>query len=142
MRPAWKTWTCDGVGNLERVRGALEQRREAALGMKETCEKTMPLLKEMLEKQENAAEMNRLFVEVDRLRGKVGQDSATFEMVAFLNTVGEMRKYQADLGVKTSKKNSLEAAAAAVAARCRICGGFAGGVRAAAGDCGGGVGAD
>ena len=105
--PPWKIWTCDVVEIWRRCRGRLGG-REAALGMKETCEKTIPLLKEMLEKQADAAEMNRLFVEVDRLRGKVGQDSATFEMVAFLNTIGEMRKFQADLGVKTSKKDSLE----------------------------------
>ena len=106
--PAWKTWACDVVGNLEKLRGALEQRREAALGMKETCVGTVPLLKEMIEHQADGARMNRLFAEVDRLRGRVGDDPKTFEMVTFLNTIGEMRKFQADLGVKTSKKDSLE----------------------------------
>ena len=105
---AWKNWECDGVGNLRRAMGALELRRADALAMKETCEATVPLLQEMIEKQEDAGEMNRLFVEVDRLRSKVGNDAATFEMVTHLNTIGELRRFQADLGVKTVKEDSLE----------------------------------
>ncbi len=106
--PAWKHWTCDALGNLWRVKGALEARRQAAEGMKSTCEQTIPVLKEMVEHQSDAARMNKLFVEVDRLRSKVGEDPATFEMVTHLNTIGELRRYQADLLVKTSKKDSLE----------------------------------
>lgn len=104
----WKNWRCDVEGNLLRVKGALEARRAAALGMKETCAATIPILKEMIEHQEDEARMNRLFVEVDRLRGKVGEDPATFEMVTFLNTIGELRRYQADLLVKSSKKDPME----------------------------------
>ena len=49
--------------------------------MKETCEATsVPMLEEMLESQENREKMNKLFIEVDRLRSKVGRDPATFEM--------------------------------------------------------------
>jgi hypothetical protein len=105
---AWKDWGCDVVGNLLRVKGALEGRRESARGMKATCEATIPILREMIEHQQDGARMNRLFVEVDRLRGRVGEDPATFEMVTFLNTIGELRRYQADLLVKSSKKDPLD----------------------------------
>jgi hypothetical protein len=105
---AWKVWSCDAVGNLRRVRAALEARQRAAAGMKETCELTVPILKEMLEHQKDDARMNKLFVEVDRLRGKVGEDPATFEMVTHLNTIGELRRYQADLLVKKSARDPLE----------------------------------
>ena len=106
--PAWKKWDCDVVGNLERVIAALEKRRGAAREMIETCEATVPLLKEMMECQEDGGRMDRLFVEVDGLRSTVGSDPATFEMVCYLNTIGELRRFQADLGVKNEKEGSLE----------------------------------
>jgi F0F1-type ATP synthase beta subunit len=105
---AWKAWGCDVAAQLGRVRDALVRRREAAAGMKETCEKTIPLLQEMIEHQTDADRMHRLFVDVDRLRGKVGEDPATFEMVCHLNTIGELRRYQADLTVKAAAADSLE----------------------------------
>jgi len=71
--------------------------------MKEICDQTVPLLKEMVESQSDDAKMGRLFVDVDRLRSRVGADPATFEMVCHLNTIGELRKFQADLGVKSAK---------------------------------------
>ena len=51
----------------------------------------------MIEHQADAARMNKLFVEVDRLRSGVGDDPATFEMVCYLNTIGELRRFQDDL---------------------------------------------
>jgi len=99
----WKTWGCDAAANLEKVITALRERRQSATDMKEICEQTVPLLKEMMASQEDGAKMGRLFVDVDRLRSKVGADPATFEMVCFLNTIGELRKFQADLGVKSAK---------------------------------------
>jgi hypothetical protein len=106
--PPWKTWAGDALAHLERVRAALEARRTAALSMKETCEQTVPVLREMLDHQSDGARMDKLFIEVDRLRGKVGEDPATFEMVTHLNTIGELRRYQADLLVKKSKKDPME----------------------------------
>jgi hypothetical protein len=76
--------------------------------MKETCETTMPLLEEMLAHQEDAERMNRLFVAVDRARARVGNDPQTFEMICLLNTIGELRRFQADLGVKGTKADSLD----------------------------------
>ncbi len=99
----WKTWTCDVAGQLKKVRGALQQRREQALAMKESCEKTVPLLEEMLAHQDDAARMNRLFAEVDRVRTKVGADPATFYIAAFLNALGDKRRFQWDLVVKSEK---------------------------------------
>jgi hypothetical protein len=104
----WKTWTCDVMSNLQHLRESLSARRGEALGMIETCAATLPLLEEMLAHQADADRMNRLFINVDRLRAKVGGDPATFEMVCFLNTVGEMRRFQADLGVKTAQADSLD----------------------------------
>ncbi|MGN6367385.1 MAG: motility associated factor glycosyltransferase family protein [Phycisphaerae bacterium] len=106
--PGWKGWSCDVVGNLLRVKGALEKRREAAREMVGTCEATVPLLEEMMGCQEDVQKMDRLFVEVDRLRSKVGSDPGTFEMVCYLNTIGELRRFQADLGVKNEKEGSME----------------------------------
>lgn len=106
--PAWKRWSCDVGGNLGRALGALKLRVNAAREMKETCDATIPLLKQMVESQADREKMNRLFVEVDGLREKVGRDPGTFEMVCFLNTIGEMRRFQADLGVRGAKKDSLE----------------------------------
>jgi hypothetical protein len=100
--PAWKTWSCDVPAGLERTIAALEERRNSAADMKATCLETVPLLEQMIEKQSDAAEMDRLFVEVDRLRTKVGSDPATFEMVCFLNTIGELRRFQHDLTVKSA----------------------------------------
>ncbi|MCL2647048.1 MAG: DUF115 domain-containing protein [Phycisphaerales bacterium] len=99
----WKTWRCDAVANLEKVIGALRQRCRCATEMKEICGQTVPLLREMIASQGDEAAMSRLFVDVDRLRSRVGADPATFEMVCFLNTIGELRKFQADLGVKSAK---------------------------------------
>jgi hypothetical protein len=76
--------------------------------MKQTCEATIPLLRQMIEHQSDPAEMNRLFAEVDALRAKVGRDPVTFEMVCNLNTIGELRRFQADLLVKTAVKDSLD----------------------------------
>jgi hypothetical protein len=100
--PAWKTWAGDVTAGLERTMGALGKRRAAALDMKATCEETIPLLEKMIERQADVAEMDRLFVEVDRLRTKVGSDPETFEMVCYLNTIGELRRFQADLTVKSA----------------------------------------
>jgi hypothetical protein len=106
--PPWKTWTCDVAGNLERVIAALEARRVSALDMKETCDATIPLLEAMLEHQADQARLNGMFVEVDKLRGHVGSDPATFEMICYLNTIGELRKFQADLLVKAAKDDGHE----------------------------------
>jgi hypothetical protein len=106
--PPWKTWRCDPVVQLERTVAALEARRRSAADMIETCDATVPLLEEMIAHQSDLARMDRLFVEVDRLRTKVGADPATFEMVCHLNTIGELRRFQADLGVKTAKDDSME----------------------------------
>jgi hypothetical protein len=100
--PAWKTWSCDVPERLEKTIAALDQRRKSALDMKATCVETVPLLQQMIENQADAAEMDRLFVEVDRLRTRVGADPATFEMVCYLNTIGELRRFQADLTVKAA----------------------------------------
>ncbi|HUO10021.1 MAG TPA: 6-hydroxymethylpterin diphosphokinase MptE-like protein [Phycisphaerae bacterium] len=105
---AWKTWSCDADQNLRKVIAALEVRRQSAADMIETCDATVPLLEQMIESQTDEQKMNRLFVEVDRLRSRVGNDPATFEMVCNLNTIGELRRFQADLGVKSVKDNSLE----------------------------------
>ena len=103
MSPPWKSWQCDAPTNLEKVITALHHRRQSATDMKTICDQTVPLLQEMIESQTDDAKMSRLFVDVDRLRSKVGTDPATFEMVCFLNTIGELRKFQADLGVKSAK---------------------------------------
>jgi hypothetical protein len=104
----WKTWTCDVPGNMRQVRAALLARRAEGRTMKETCDTTMPLLQEMLDHQEDAERMNRLFVAVDRARARVGNDPETFEMICLLNTIGELRRFSADLGVKGAKAGSLE----------------------------------
>jgi hypothetical protein len=106
--PAWKTWRCDIPANIDRVIAALESRRQSATDMKDICDTTVPILEQMVEHQSDEAKMNRMFVEVDRLRSKVGHDPLTFEMVCNLNAIGELRKFQADLGVKTAGANSRE----------------------------------
>jgi hypothetical protein len=69
---------------------------------------TIPVLQQMVESQGDEEKMNRLFMEVDRRRTKVGDDPGTFEMICLLNTIGEMRRFQADLTVKGAKKDSKE----------------------------------
>jgi hypothetical protein len=104
----WKTWTTDRFFALERALTALEARRQSALSLKDTCAQTLPLLREMIDYQTDEPKMHRLFVEVDRLRAKVGADPQTFEMVVFLNTIGELRRFNADLSVKSAKTGSLD----------------------------------
>ena len=104
----WKTWTCDPAKNLHAAIASLRARESSAEEMKTICEKTVPLLEEMIEKQSDPAAMDRLFAQVDRLRSRVGQDSATFEMVCHLNTIGELRRFQHDLRVRTVDKDSAE----------------------------------
>ena len=104
----WKTWSCDVPANLRQVRAALQARRAEGVAMKETCENTMPLLQEMLDHQDDADRMNHLFVAVDRARARVGSDPDTFEMICLLNTIGELRRFSADLGVKGAKTGSLD----------------------------------
>ncbi len=106
--PPWKSWTCDIAANLTRTMDALRLRRESAEEMKTTCEATIPLLEQMIKHQNDEMKMNRLFAEVDALRAKVGNDPPTFEMVCHLNTIGELRRFQADLLVKTAVKDSLD----------------------------------
>jgi len=62
----------------------------------------LPLLEEMIARQSDPARMEELFVQVDRLRSKVGADAQTFEMVCHLNTIGEVRRFQHDLAVKAA----------------------------------------
>jgi hypothetical protein len=106
--PPWKSWHCDTDAHLVRAIEALRLRRLSADDMKQTCEATIPLLHQMIEHQSDGHEMNRLFTEVDALRAKVGRDPLTFEMVCHLNTIGELRRFQADLLVKTAVKDSLD----------------------------------
>jgi len=98
----WKTWTCDRAGRLESAAAALAQRRTAALELCATCDAVLPLLEEMIARQSDPARMEELFVQVDRLRSKVGADAQTFEMVCHLNTIGEVRRFQHDLAVKAA----------------------------------------
>jgi hypothetical protein len=104
----WKAWSCDAPANLRQVRAALLTRRAEGLAMKETCQTTLPLLQEMLDHQQDEGRMNRLFVAVDRARSRVGSAPETFEMICFLNTIGELRRFQADLGVKGAQAGSLD----------------------------------
>jgi hypothetical protein len=106
--PPWKTWHCDTDAHLSRAVDALRERRKSADEMKQTCAATIPLLQQMIEHQADEKEMNRLFTEVDALRAKVGRDPLTFEMVCSLNTIGELRRFQADMLVKTAVKDSLD----------------------------------
>jgi hypothetical protein len=106
--PPWKTWTCDSAANLQRATDALHLRRQSADDMKQTCEATIPFLQQMIEHQSDESQMNHLFTEVDALRAKVGRDPLTFEMVCHLNTIGELRRFQADLLVKNTVKDSLD----------------------------------
>ena len=55
--------------------------------MKETCETTIPLLQEMLDHQDDAERMNRLFVAVDRARSRVGSDPDTFERATVMRAL-------------------------------------------------------
>ncbi len=98
----WKDWSCDVAARLEAAEVALAARRVAALDMQKTCDDVVPLLEEMIENQSDAARMDELFVQVDRLRSKVGADTQTFEMVVHLHTIGELRKFQHDLAVKSA----------------------------------------
>jgi len=104
----WKALGCNATARLEAARAALQRRRLAAQEMIDTCDQTVPLLEEMIKHQADAERMNKLFVEVDRLRSKVGSDPQTFEMVCHLNTIGELRRFQHDLQVKTAEKDSAE----------------------------------
>lgn len=99
----WKAWKCDLESTLIRVSQALTVRRMQASNLKETCEAVLPVLGEMMAHQGDPARMQRLFIEVDRLRAKVGSDQPTFEMAAFLNAVGDKRRFQWDLVVKAEK---------------------------------------
>jgi hypothetical protein len=62
----------------------------------------------MIANQTDPTAMHRLFAEVDRQRAKVNTDPQTFDMVVFLNTIGELRRFNADLSVKTAKADSLD----------------------------------
>jgi hypothetical protein len=106
--PPWKTPDLDPRASLGKMAAALEARRTDAQAMKETCDATIPKLEEMLEHQSDRDRMNKLFIDVDRLRAKVGNDPATFEMVCFLNTIGELRRFQADLLVRGAKSDPIE----------------------------------
>ncbi|MEI8198324.1 MAG: 6-hydroxymethylpterin diphosphokinase MptE-like protein, partial [Phycisphaerae bacterium] len=104
----WKHWGCDRPVRLQAALEALARRRAECAALKETCLATVPLLDEMIASQENEARMGELFVAVDRLRSKVGQDQVIFEIVCNLNTIGELRRFQHDLSVKAAEKDSLE----------------------------------
>ncbi len=97
---AWKSWRCDCLGRLRGAVGALERRAAECGEMLAVCEEMVPLLEEMIEKQADRRRMSELFIEVDRLRAKVGNDPAMFEMVTHLNTVGELRKLQHEMRIK------------------------------------------
>ncbi len=104
----WRNWSCDTIANLQRAKEALTAQQQSAQNMVDTCNATVPLLEEMQKHQSDETRMNKLFIEVDRLRGKVGDDPQTFEMVCHLNTTSELRRFQDDLAVKTAKKDPLE----------------------------------
>lgn len=104
----WKHWACDRPGRLQAAHDALARRRAECAALKATCVATVPLLEEMITCQQDEARMGELFVEVDRLRSKVGQDQVIFEIVCNLNTIGELRRFQHDLSVKAAQKDTLE----------------------------------
>ena len=104
----WKGWSCDRSGRMREAMAALKAREAEAADMKRTCEETVPLLEEMLRCQGDEAAMRELFVKVDRLRTRVGGNPETFEMVCHLNTIGELRRFQHDLRVKTVKDDEVE----------------------------------
>ena len=107
-RRAWKHWECDRLTAIDLCRTTLEARRASAQEMIDTCAATLPLLEEMKIHQSDAARMNKLFIEIDRLRTKVGSDPETFEMVCHLNTIGELRRFRHDLSVKSAKEDNVE----------------------------------
>jgi hypothetical protein len=105
----WKNHAANKAEALKHAISLLELRRGEAESMKSICEKTIPLLEQMVESQSDIEKMDKLFIEVDRLRAKVGQDPATFEMVCHLNTIGELKRFHHDLGVRrVGEKDSME----------------------------------
>lgn len=104
----WKTWQCDRASRLQAVIQVLGRRRAECQALKDTCLATVPLLEKMIAHQDDQKRMHELFVEVDRLRSSVGQDRVTFEIVCHLNTIGELRRFQHDLAVKSAPKDSPE----------------------------------
>ena len=104
----WKAWACDVPTQLARCLEAVKARRASAQEMMDTCAQTIPLLEEMKKHREDETRMNKLFIEIDRIRSKVGNDPQTFEMVCHLNTIGELRRFQHDLSVKSAGKDNHE----------------------------------
>lgn len=104
----WKTWQCDKISRIDAVLATLAARRQSTEDMFAICNETIPLLEEMIVSQDKPDRMKQLFIEVDRLRSRVGQDQAAFEIVVNLNTISEINRFKADLRVKLVPKGTPE----------------------------------
>lgn len=103
----WKTHAVNGGEKLAAAADALAQREGDARQLLEHCQSVLPLLQRMLAEQENAGQLDQLFVQVDRLRARVSMDLATLEMAGSLNTIGELRRFYHDLNVRAAPEDSL-----------------------------------
>ncbi len=104
----WKTPPEHRADHLRSALEALSARQKCTQDMADICDQTVPLLEEMIVHQQDAAKMNELFIKVDRMRAKVGQDEITMKMVTQLNPIGELNRFKADLRMRLVPKDTPE----------------------------------
>lgn len=85
---------------LEKAAGLLRQRRREVKQIEAASSETLPLLKEMLERQRDRDRMRTLFQRLEKKRRKVGELGDAFALVNYLNQLGAFKRQRADRAIR------------------------------------------
>ncbi len=88
----------------------IQQRIEETDRMRETCEKMLPLLKELNTLVEQPAVFNRRIAEVDVLRLKIREQDRIYQMVSALAQHAELQRFSADRRLGLAELESADRA--------------------------------
>src|SRR5690606_17981991 len=96
----------DGV--LRRLGGHLRQRLEEVQTIRRLTRETVPVLKDMLTHQQNAAKFNDLFRKLKRNQTKVESRPEAFALVTSLNTIGAFHRARNDRAIHHQQADPMQ----------------------------------
>ncbi|MGC4033419.1 MAG: DUF115 domain-containing protein [Tepidisphaeraceae bacterium] len=101
---------CNGRdwSKLAEAEACLLRRREEAERVEAISRETLPLLDQMSAAIHNAAECSRLAVEVDELRKRMNELSATYELITQLSQQSELDRFTADKRIEAAGIDASE----------------------------------
>lgn len=96
------------AGRLSATAKLLRQRRDEVTELRRLSRNTIPLLRQMLENQDDSARMTKLFKKLEPIKRRVEELNDTFGLINSLNTVGAFKRARSDRAIDHAEVDSIE----------------------------------